>query len=92
MDREFEAIVIDDKGHVDMPDDVRQRHGLKQGARVRIVERGDEVVIRSSQDSARKARSMHDMVGVLGKDPKSLNTLMEERRKDRAKEDGIQGS
>jgi AbrB family looped-hinge helix DNA binding protein len=92
MDR---ITTIDSSGHIPIPEDIRNRHGLEPGKQVHIEERGEEVVISSTSkesESPRKARSMHDMVGFLGKDPKSLKTLMEERRKDREKEDGPFGS
>ena len=94
MDREFETIV-DAEGHITIPSDMRDRHGLSNGARVKVAERGEEVVITSAQNGTtqpRKRRSMSDMAGFLGTDPKALRTLMEERRLDREKEDSPYGS
>ena len=94
MDREYET-TVDSEGHITIPSDMRDRHGLTNGARVKVAERGEEVVITSTQNGSeqpRKRRSMHDMVGFLGKDSKALDTLMEERRRDREKEDRPHGS
>ncbi len=56
------------------------------GARVKISERGDEVVIAPSI-SAPNYRSLSDLVGVLGPNSPVIDTLLEERRKDRENED-----
>lgn len=89
MERVFET-QIDSNGHVLLPAEVRERHHFTNGARVTVTERGDEVVITSSEK--RPYRSMSDMAGFLGTDPKALRTLIEERRMDREKEDRPFGS
>ena len=89
MDRAFETIV-DSEGHITIPSDMRDRHGLSNGARVKVEERGEEVVITSAQNGLhqpQKRRSMSDMAGFLGPNSKAREILMEERRKDREKED-----
>jgi bifunctional DNA-binding transcriptional regulator/antitoxin component of YhaV-PrlF toxin-antitoxin module len=95
MDREFETRV-DSEGHVPIPREIRDRHGMSNGARVKVAERGAEVIITPVSNVGGaipgKRRSMSDLVGFLGKDPKSLRTLMDERRKDREKEDSPLGS
>jgi bifunctional DNA-binding transcriptional regulator/antitoxin component of YhaV-PrlF toxin-antitoxin module len=85
MDREFEA-TFDSQGHLDIPRDVRERHGFRNGAKVTIEDREEEVVIKPIE-KPRKSRSMSDMAGFLGPNSKALDILMEERRKDREKED-----
>ncbi len=90
MDRVFET-TVDADGHVPIPSEIRERHNMRSGARVKIAERGDEVVIVPAS-KPREFRSMSDMAGFLGTDPKALRTLMEERRKDREKEDSPFGS
>ena len=90
MDRVFET-TVDAEGHVPIPSEIRERHNMRSGARVKIAERGDEVVIVPAT-KPRKFRSMSDMAGILGPNSKALDTLMEERRKDREKEDRPFGS
>ena len=85
MFREFES-TIDGEGHFDLPRDLRERHGLKNGTRVRIAEYGDRIVV-ETKDQAQKRRNITELAGILGKDSKALDILMEERRKDREAED-----
>ena len=84
MDRVFEA-TIDSQGHFDIPIDMRDRHGLKNGARVKIEERQNEVVIKTVIDENERKRiarvALDRAVGFLGTDSKVLDTLLEERRK-----------
>ncbi len=90
MDRVFEA-TIDSQGHFDIPIDMRDRHGLTNGARVKIEERPNEVVIKTVIDENERKRiarvALDRAVGFLGTDSKVLDTLLEERRKDREIED-----
>jgi bifunctional DNA-binding transcriptional regulator/antitoxin component of YhaV-PrlF toxin-antitoxin module len=85
MDRYYETIV-DAEGHVPIPNEIRERHHLSIGSRVKISERGDEVVIAPSIPVT-KYRSLSDLVGVLGSNSRVIDTLLEERRKDRKNED-----
>ena len=84
MDREFEA-TIDSEGHLDIPAEVRERHGLTNGARVRIEEQGNRVVLEAISDD--KVGSLDDLIGFLGSDSKVVERLLEERKKDIEKED-----
>ena len=90
MDQFYETIV-DAQGHVPIPNDIRERHHLLSGARVKVSERGNEVVITPSINAS-KYRSLSDLVGVLGPGSKVIDTLLEERRKDRETEDRPFGS
>jgi bifunctional DNA-binding transcriptional regulator/antitoxin component of YhaV-PrlF toxin-antitoxin module len=85
MFREFES-TIDSEGHLDLPKEMRERHGLKNGARVRIAEYGDRIVVEAKEQGG-KRKNITDLAGILGKDSKALDILMEERRKDREAED-----
>jgi bifunctional DNA-binding transcriptional regulator/antitoxin component of YhaV-PrlF toxin-antitoxin module len=95
MDRAFEA-TFDDQGHFELPQEVRDRHGLTSGKRVKIEEHGNKLVIEAvnseTAPSKPRARSMHDLVGSLGPVPNSLQTLMQERKNDREREDRAIGS
>lgn len=85
MFREFESR-IDSEGHFEIPRDLRNKKGLKEGTRVKIEEHADGLLVAPIQ-SPRPIRSMKDMAGFLGTEGKALETLMEERAKDREKED-----
>ncbi|HET6400272.1 MAG TPA: hypothetical protein VFH95_02645 [Candidatus Kapabacteria bacterium] len=95
MFREFETTIIDDQGHFDIPRDLRERKGLKKGARVKIEERNAELVIKqvgegpetSGDRKARQLAAIEALTGFLPPDSKALDILMEERKKDREKED-----
>jgi bifunctional DNA-binding transcriptional regulator/antitoxin component of YhaV-PrlF toxin-antitoxin module len=90
MDRVFET-TVDSQGHFDIPNDVRERHGLTNGARVKIEERTNEVVIKPVLDDNERKRialaAIDRAVGFLGNDPGLLNAMMDERRAERERED-----
>jgi bifunctional DNA-binding transcriptional regulator/antitoxin component of YhaV-PrlF toxin-antitoxin module len=86
MDRQFETTVVDDEGHIDIPADMRERHGLTKGARVRIAEEGSRLVVESAEPQ-KKRKNITELTGILGPNSKALDILMEERRKDREAED-----
>jgi bifunctional DNA-binding transcriptional regulator/antitoxin component of YhaV-PrlF toxin-antitoxin module len=83
VDREFEA-TFDSQGHFDIPIEVRQRHGLTNGSRVKIEDRKNEVVIKPVVDESERKRialaAIDRAVGFLGTDGGALTSLMEERR------------
>ncbi|HWF43102.1 MAG TPA: AbrB/MazE/SpoVT family DNA-binding domain-containing protein [Candidatus Kapabacteria bacterium] len=85
MDREFEG-TIDSEGHLDLPREIRERHGLFSGAKVKIEEKGKKLVIEALPRSASR-KNITDLAGFLGKESNALNILMEERRRDREAED-----
>ena len=85
MFREFEA-TIDDQGHFDIPADMRERHGLKKGARVHVAEDGDRLVLEAKVNGLTR-KNITQLAGVLGNNSKALDILMEERRRDREAED-----
>ena len=75
MDREFET-TVDSEGHIDIPAEIRERHGMSNGARVKIEERGNDVII-----SAIEFRSLSDLAGILTKgDP--VKEVLRERALD----------
>jgi bifunctional DNA-binding transcriptional regulator/antitoxin component of YhaV-PrlF toxin-antitoxin module len=81
MDR---ITIIDSSGHVEIPEDIRSRHGLEPGTPVQIEERGEEVII--SHTSAEKLESISDLAGILSAgDP--VDTLLKERALDKIRED-----
>lgn len=79
MDRGFEGRV-DAEGLIDIPSDIRSRHGLVNGARIAIEERGKDLVI-----SPIEIEDISDLAGILTKgDP--VGELLKERALDRERE------
>jgi bifunctional DNA-binding transcriptional regulator/antitoxin component of YhaV-PrlF toxin-antitoxin module len=95
MDRTFET-TIDSQGHIDIPIDMRDRHGLTNGARVKIEERPNEVVIKTVMDENERKRiaraALDRAVGFLGTDGSILQALMDERKAERERDDRAFGS
>ena len=87
----MQQLVIDSNGKIPIPPEVMRKFGLAPGSKVNFEDTPDQMIIEPIE-KPQKRRSMSDMAGFLGKDPKSLRTLMEERRKDREKEDSPFGS
>ena len=72
---------IGPKGQVVIPKAIRDRLGLRPGDRVRVEHEGDGVRIS-------KAVTVNQLVGSLPpSDANPLDVLMEERRRDRERED-----
>ncbi len=69
------------KGQVVIPKAIRERVGLEPGDRVRVEQEGDAVRVS-------KAVTVDQLVGSLPpSDVNPLEVLMEERRRDRERED-----
>lgn len=70
------------KGQVVIPKPIRDRLGLKPGDRVRVEQEGEAVRVS-------KAVTVDELVGSLPpSEVNPLEVLMEERRRDREREDG----
>jgi len=87
MDRQFE-VTLDDQGHFDMPADMRQRHGFTNGAKVKVEEQGNKVVLQAvptmSIDEIRKLtprQAIEKALGFMGGDSRGLEILLEERKR-----------
>jgi bifunctional DNA-binding transcriptional regulator/antitoxin component of YhaV-PrlF toxin-antitoxin module len=95
MDREYEA-TFDSQGHFDIPIEVRQRHGLTNGSRVKIEERKNEVVLKPVIDENERKRialaAIDKAVGFLGTDGRMLRDLMDDRKSERERDDRAFGS
>ncbi|MFI5202306.1 MAG: AbrB/MazE/SpoVT family DNA-binding domain-containing protein [Candidatus Kapaibacterium sp.] len=85
-------LVIDSNGKVPIPPEVMRKFGLAPGSKVNFEDTPDKMIIEPITKLPQKRQSMSDMTGFLGKDAKSLRTLMDERRSDREKEDSPFGS
>ncbi len=75
-------------GDVHIPDEILRKYGLSDGARVAIEDTQEGIVIHPTK----KMRSLSDLVGFLGSNSKVVETLLEERRRDRESEDRPFGS
>jgi bifunctional DNA-binding transcriptional regulator/antitoxin component of YhaV-PrlF toxin-antitoxin module len=88
MDRQFES-TFDEQGHFDMPADVRDRHGFTNGAKVKVEEQGNKLVIEpinSLTPSGAKKKlttreAIEKAIGFSGNDGKALEILLEERKR-----------
>jgi hypothetical protein len=96
MFREFETTIIDDQGHFDIPPDMRQRHGLTRGARLKIEERDANLLLTTIEtDEERKIRqkaAIRSVIGMVPSDSKIIEHYLEEKRKERDQEDRPAGS
>ena len=70
------------KGWVVIPKPIRDKHGLKKGSRVQVVDHGQILVIVPLPDDPIKA--LH---GMFKDGPSLTNDLLQERAKDWAKEE-----
>jgi bifunctional DNA-binding transcriptional regulator/antitoxin component of YhaV-PrlF toxin-antitoxin module len=88
MDRQFE-VTLDDQGHFDIPADMRQRHGFTNGAKVKVEEQGNKVVLQSAPkkmtiEEIRKLtprQAIEIALGFSGNDSRGLEILLEERKR-----------
>jgi bifunctional DNA-binding transcriptional regulator/antitoxin component of YhaV-PrlF toxin-antitoxin module len=90
MFREFD-ITVDDQGNLHMPEDVRQRHGLQNGARVRAEDRPNGIVFKETGNgsavAAKQKAAIRSIVGLVPPDSKIIEHYLEEKRNDRERED-----
>lgn len=70
-------------GDIHIPEELLRKYGLRDGARVEVEAGDDGIIIHT----VKKMRSLSDLAGVLGPQSKVVDTLLEERRKDRESED-----
>ena len=73
-----ETSVVTTKGQMVIPARIRRRHGIKQGTRICLIERGEEIVLRPlTPEYFQKA------AGILGTGGKVLKAFLEEKKKER---------
>ena len=85
MDRLFEGRV-DSEGHIDIPANIRERHGMTNGARILVEEHGDKVILEAFKSNVKRT-NITDLAGCLSKEGNALDILLEERRRERERED-----
>ena len=74
--------VVDAKGQVVIPAELRRKYGIKKGTVVSICERNGEIIIRPLTDEY-----IRSMAGIFGTKGKLLKALREEKTKERKRED-----
>lgn len=68
-------------GYIEIPEEIRKRHAFEQGARVKIEERGNEVVI-----SPIEIEDISDLAGWMSPS-NAVEELLRERALDNIRED-----
>ncbi|WP_338252996.1 AbrB/MazE/SpoVT family DNA-binding domain-containing protein [Pyrodictium abyssi] len=63
-------MVLDQKGRITIPSEVRSRLGLKPGSRLELVLEGDRIVLRP----ARRLRA-RDLLGIAGQEEVELEDV-----------------
>jgi AbrB family looped-hinge helix DNA binding protein len=82
MNKQVDTSIVTVKGQIVIPSRMRKRLGLKKGTKVSLVDRGDEIVVRPlTKDYFDK------MAGILKTGGRLTRGLLEERAKDRERED-----
>lgn len=76
------TVTVSAKGWVVIPKPIREKHGLKKGSRVQIVDYGQILAIVPLPDDPIEA--LH---GMFEDGPSLTNDLLEERARERAKEE-----
>lgn len=76
------SAVVSQKGWIVIPKEIRERHGLKPGTRVHILEYAGVIMIgRVPDDPIAEGR------GIIKGEPSATRELLEERRRERERED-----
>ena len=75
-------ITVSSKGQVVIPAKLRRRLGIRKGTKVHLIEEGSRLVL---QPVTREF--IHSLRGSLKGTPSLLNKLLEERRRDRNREE-----
>ena len=76
------TVTVSAKGWVVIPKPIRERHGLKKGSRVQVVDYGQMLAIVPLPDDPIEA--LH---GMLKDGPSLTNDLLSEHARERAKEE-----
>ena len=74
--------LVTSKGQLVIPADVRRRHNIKKGIRLVLEERGEEIVLRPASPEY-----FDQFAGIFKGKGSLTKTLLEERARDRERED-----
>ena len=75
--------IVTNKGQIVIPSRIRHRHGIKNGTRLCIIEKGNEIILQPLTKEY-----FEHMAGILGGQKKITSKLLEERARDSTKEEG----
>lgn len=82
MYQQADTSIVTMKGQIVIPSRMRRRLGLKKGTKVSLVDKGDEIIVRPlTKDYFEK------MAGILKTGGRLTKQLLEERARDRERED-----
>ncbi len=82
MHQQAETSIVTVKGQIVIPFKIRKRLGLKKGTRVSLTARGEEIIVRPlTKDYFER------MAGILKTGGRLTRMLLEERAKDREREE-----
>ena len=76
------TVKVSKKGWVVIPHDIRERHGIRPGDRVHIVDYGGQIALVPALRDP-----VHDLRGMFKGGPSLTEALLEERRKDLQREE-----
>jgi AbrB family looped-hinge helix DNA binding protein len=76
---------VSTKGQLVIPASIRERFGIEAGTRIKFVEEGPRLVLVPETLTA-KLETISRMRGVTKGGPSMTDSLLEERRKERARE------
>ena len=74
--------VVTTKGQIVIPSKIRQRHHIKRGTKLCIVEKGDQIILQPLTGDY-----FEKMAGIVKTKRKLTDILFEERRKEKEAED-----
>ena len=78
----METATVTSKGQLVIPIRIRRRYGIKAGTKVRFIERGKEIVLQPLTPAY-----IRSLRGILRNYPSLTEELLQERARDRDRED-----
>ena len=74
--------IVTSKGQIVIPAEIRRKHGIKKGATLSVVEKGDQIILQPLDTDY-----FEKMAGILGTKGKLTKALLRERMKDKKREE-----
>jgi AbrB family looped-hinge helix DNA binding protein len=76
---------VSSKGQMVIPASIREAMGIQPGTRIAVRQEGDRVIL-EPQTLTAKLRIIDELCGLTAGGPSMTDMLLEERRRDRARE------
>ena len=76
------STIVTTKGQIVIPSKIRRKLNIKNGTRLCIVEKGDQLILQPLTEDYFK-----NMAGIAGAKGKGVSALLEERAKEKENED-----